>query len=119
MPEERPIIVAKKRRLFNKIGAIPAEDESDRPLLSILLKITEEIAFNRNFVKDQTEHLERKIDEGFKALNKKISSISQIDCTIIRLDQQLQRLTKEISDLQIHALNGFSSLSLEQPYQHY
>ena len=117
--QERPIIVAKKRRLFNKSWEIPAEDDSE-PLLAILSKMTEEIAYNRKFIQDQGEHLERKIDEGFKALNKKISSVSQIDSIIGRLDQQLQRLNKEISDLQIHALHGFASLTVEEtPYTHY
>jgi hypothetical protein len=131
--------VAKKRRLTNKISWIDTEERTgghnDAPhssnsnststlLLSTLLKISQDI-------KEQAEYsrkLESKVDEvckTFKTLNNKIISISQIESLITRLNGNLQQLTKEISDLQIHALHGFASLDLNAdtdqgaPYQHY
>ncbi len=120
-------IIAKKRRLFN--GTLPqsapsSEDSqaeeaaaSGAMLLSILCKMVEEISANRTLITERSNALERKIDD----LSKKLNSASRIDTLITRLDAQMERLTKEISDLQVHALHGFSSLNLssdDNPYTH-
>jgi hypothetical protein len=123
-------IIAKKRRLFN--GTLPqpalssehntasqAEEAaaSGAMLLSILCKMVEEISANRALITERSNALERKIDD----LSKKLNSASRIDSLITRLDSQMERLTKEISDLQVHALHGFSSLNLssdDNPYTH-
>ena len=110
---------SKKRRLYNSYQEIPQIDlnqsEGVTVLIAVLLKIVEEIRASTASAQEQSDKLERKIE----ALNKKVDSVSRVSSVITRLDHQIDKLTKEISDLQIHALNGFTSLDSNSPYTHY